>query len=911
METFVHPQAGRVERDATRLAIRWRDDASQAGKRKLLEDLNLVLATLEDERFPRPPAPNVNQTSHLSWVRREAGGAISPTTEKSLEQSELVEWIARAYRVEGAEDRDAGLFAVNPTRVYVAQQTLEAAGGVEAVGVSVSADLERASRIPNLVALSVENPSVAEGRSAIEVATRLAETMPGAVRLENIPYLSPATRAATAPCAPPMTEFEPNDPMFPDQWGIKRIGVPRAWELVRGDPTVVVAVLDEGVELGHPDLTVYPQSWNASTDTPNGGPTGNHGTACAGIIGARLDNGLGVAGVAGGVQVMAIATATWADVDIAEGLYFAADNGPRVVSMSFGVYPWWGFWDFDLIRDALQYAQNKGLLLVAASGNENWNQSRFPGSDARTLCVGGSNRSDERKRIGDASSENWWGASFGPDLDVVAPCLEIPTTDRLGAAGYDPTDYFARFNGTSSATPHVSGLAALLLSFRPSLTNVQLRQIIESTCDKISPNLYVYANVGSKPSGTWNQEVGYGRVNAERALLAACALEDKRRICSGCGGECLEDTPHECRSPAPIPWLPYDRCQYFYEARIFTPERAQDRLQLRITYEHCLRIVGRQQGPLIYTVTILPGEEVTLYEYDRFRRVRSETERVSVQTSFRQTLSALSQTRRSASASAYFDTLTDARARADTSVSAGGGLAGFFGAPSVRGEFSTQVETTAASGASVRTASEQFTQNALTASQSTEAERSVVVSRFEDAEHREATSRKFRNDNHCHAITYFVRRVNEVYEAHTRVASLEWRLGEGAPWRSVDDLEDLSDDLRKQLERLLRDVPRVGDERRDRRSITLPTDGTLYEAELAHCSSCEPEREAEVLIEVELQRLESRRRCLEVELLALELERRRTLVASGTAEPLELTEWTFSGAPSTAVIAMPETDGEG
>jgi thermitase len=910
METFVHPQAGRVERDATRLAIRWRDDASDADKEGLLEDLNLVLASLEEE--PRRPAIDVNQTAHLSWVRREAGGAISATTEKRLERSELVEWIARAYRAEGAEDSVAGLFAINPTRVYVAQQPLEAAGGVEALDVDVALDSERSSRIPNLVALSVENPSVAEGRSAMEVAMRLAETVPGAVRLENIPYLSPTTNATAAPCAPPITEFEPNDPMFPDQWGIKRINAPRAWELVRGDPNVVVAVLDQGVELAHPDLTVYPQSWNASTDTPDGSPTGNHGTACAGIIGARLDNALGVAGVAGGVQLMAIATATWADVDIAEGLYFAADNGARVVSMSFGVYSSWGFWDFDLIRDALQYAQDKGLLLVAASGNEDWNQSRFPGSDARTLCVGGSNRSEERKRIGDASSENWWGASFGPDLDVVAPCLEIPTTDRLGAAGYDPTDYFGRFNGTSAATPHVSGLAALLLSFRPSLTNVQLRQIIESTCDKISPNLYAYANVGSKPSGTWNQEVGYGRVNAERALLAACALEDKRRgICSGCGGECIEDTPHECRSPAPIPWLPYDRCQYFYEARTFTPERVQERLQLRMTYEHCLRVVGRQQGPLIYTLTILPGEEVTLYEYDRFRRVRSETERVSVQASFRQTLSALSQTRRSASASAYFDTLTEARARADTSVSAGGGLAGFFGAPSARGEFSTEVETTVASGASVRTASEQFTQNALTAAQSTEAERSVVVSRFEEAEHREATSRKFRNDNHCHAITYFVRRVNEVYEAHTRVESLEWRLGEGAPWRSVDDLDDLPDDLRERLERLLRDLPRAGDERRDRRSVTLPTDGTLYEAELAHCSSCEPEREAEVLIDVELQRLESRRRCLEVELLALELERRRTLVASGSAEPLELTEWTFSGAPSTAVMAIPETDEEG
>src|SRR5262249_58102517 len=133
---------------------------------------------------------------------------------------------------------------------------------------------------------------------------------------------------------------------------------------------------------------------------------------------AQMNNAIGPTGVAGGVRVMAIATDTWADVDIAEGLYFAADHGARVVSMSFGVYASWGCWDFDLIRDALQYAHDHGLMLVAASGNENGAVARFPGSDARTLCVGGSNRSDERKRIGDASSEAWWGASYGPDLDV-------------------------------------------------------------------------------------------------------------------------------------------------------------------------------------------------------------------------------------------------------------------------------------------------------------------------------------------------------------------------------------------------------------------------------------------------------------------------------------------------------------
>ena len=247
----------------------------------------------------------------------------------------------------------------------------------------------------------------------------------------------------------------------------------------------------------------------------------------------------------------------WADIDVAEGLYFATDNGARVVSMSFGVYPSWNVWDFDLIRDALQYAQDAGLVLVAATGNEDIAQSRFPGSDSRTIAVGGSNRDDERKRVGDASSEPTWGACYGPDLDVVAPCIEIPTTDRLGGAGYGPGDYYDRFNGTSAATPHVAGLAGLILSLRPTLSNVEVRTIIESTADKISPSLYAYSLIGTKPNGTWNEEVGYGRINVERALLAACAAGyEERGGCSGCGGESSKETPTACQGPAPVPGCP-------------------------------------------------------------------------------------------------------------------------------------------------------------------------------------------------------------------------------------------------------------------------------------------------------------------------------------------------------------------
>lgn len=900
---FQHPTFGRCVRDDTRVAIRWRARTSQAAKERLLVDAGLTYASLATQA--ERPLLQVNQTEGLSWVQAVNGGQITGDQLRELEAANIVEWVASAYRADAGDPTVPALFCVNPSRLYVKRDDTDVSQSIAAMPMKTSFDSNATTRVHGYQTLRVDAPTVTDG-GAIEAALQIteelrkktAEPKPFAVRLENIPYLSPATHVMTPPvnaavgtsytshvehCQPPKSEFTPNDPEFAIQWGLHRINAPRGWELMRGTPNIVVAVLDEGVELGHPDLDLFPQSWNASTDTPDGSPTGNHGTACAGIIGARIDNMTGVAGVAGGVRTMAIATATWADADIVEGLYFAADNGARVVSMSFGVYPSWMVWDFDIIRDALQYAHDKGLVLVAATGNEDIPQSRFPSSDARTLSVGGSNRSDERKRVGDTSSEPFWGACYGNDIDVVAPCLEIPTTDRLAAAGYAVGDYFDRFNGTSSATPHVAGLAALIFSMRPNLTNVDVRSIIESTCDKISPATYVYTNVAQKTSGTWNAEVGYGRINVERALLAACALgqSDSNGDCEGCGGACIEEIPVDCRGPEPVPWLSRDTCMSFYESRIFDVQR----FQIRVTYEHCLKLLGRQQGPLLYTQTLLPGEQVKLFYFDRYRRTRQDTQRLSVHSSFRQTLSALSQSRRATSSSAYTDILAKTRSQTDTSLSVGGGLAGFFGAPSGGIDTSNTAETTIATGASASAASETFVQFAMTASQAMESERSIVISTFEEAEHQQTTQRTFRNDNQCHSVTYYIRRVNELYESTTRVVSIEWRLGD-TPFRSTKDVAGVNNDLSRVLHDALRDAPRAGDAVTDRRHITIPTDGTLFETELAYCSSCEPIREAEMRIALERQRLETRQLCLRTDALALEVEARRLLLAQGVSAAL-------------------------
>jgi hypothetical protein len=218
--------------------------------------------------------------------------------------------------------------------------------------------------------------------------------------------------------------------------------------------------------------------------------------------------------------------------------------------------------------------------------------------------------------------------------------------------------------------------------------------------------------------------------------------------------------------------------------------------------------------------------------------------------------------------------LNDVRTHSDLSVSAGGGLAGFLGPPKVSGGTETDTQTPVASGASTRTASEDFAQLAITASQAIEAERSLVVSTFEEQEHQGTTARTLRNTNPWFAVTYYVRRVNEAYEASTRIESVEWRQ-EGGPWRSLRDTNGASTPVRKLLAEIRPLLPREGDVVRDSRPITLPTDGTLYEPELAYCSSCEPTREAEEKIRLAQLRVAVRRACLEVELLALEVERRR------------------------------------
>ncbi len=914
-----HPSFGPCELVPSLVAVKWARRVPPKEARTLLSRNSLTMAT-EAPKFkespkastPDPRAVNVNQSETLSWA---SGKSISKTALTKLTADENIEWVAAVYRAINAEPGPQSYFTVNPTVLLLSNALSAAIGDVREIDESASIDQQRTSLLKIHTVINLPN------ENAIEVAERLKKKLgtqaAGGIKFENIPYISPlcsccgdsvAHSGTRGKCSPATADLIPNDTFYPNQWGLQRINAPRAWPISEGDPNVVIAVLDQGVELGHPDLNMWPISYSTITHTNDGSPVGDHGTACAGIIGSHISNSMGVSGLAGKCRIMAIAT-NFADVEVAEGLYFAADNGARVVSMSFGVYPSWMFWDFSIIEAALQYCQNKNVLLIAATGNENQNVSRFPATDPTTLGVGGSNRADVRKAVGDTSIEGFWGACFGPDCDVVAPCLEIPSTDRLGAAGYTPTDYTLRFNGTSSATPHVAGLAGLIISVNPALTNVEVRRIISETTDKINAGAYIYSPTAGKPFGTWNNDVGYGRINAERALLVACSSGE---ACKDAGPCCVElPTPEECCiSPCDPPWRPDEECMFWYETRFFRAPLGRDNqpnptfvaarrfIEFRITYEHKFCLLGKQHGPLLFTQTLLPGERVTLYHSDRHRRITSVQDRFSVQTTFMQYLSAVHEARVTNTLDALSDRLV--KVEGSSSVSVGGGLAGLLGLPS--GSASTQTSVTDHNMVRVGVVAQSFDQSVRQSSLLVHAERSVVVSNYEDAEAVNITSRIIHNDNECRAVTYFIRKVVELYAISTRVSDISYRIvAQEVPpdWHSVDDLEGLPAPVQDQIKRLLRLLPRVGEVVEKSRPISLPTDGTVYDPELAHCCSCEPQREAAISIRLEKQKAEALKACLEAQTLQVELERRRLLLQKGDLAPFDTVG---TGAPAPAEL---------
>ncbi len=361
--------------------------------------------------------------------------------------------------------------------------------------------------------------------------------------------------------------FQPRDPLYPEQWYHQQnsgahIHSEEAWELTLGQSQVIVAVIDTGLDADHPDfaanriVTGYdvPGSYPGPIDndpTPAADALNAHGTCCAGLAVASIDNQEGMAGICPGCSLMGILMADAKDnaIEISqaiEAINYATQNGAWVISNS------WGFIQeaipvaemqplYDAIENAVNNGRNGlGSVVLFASGN---------GDDSgRAVAIGANELANlpSVMAVGGTDHTDTWVdySNFGPNLSVVAPTAgtapadpAILTTDTIASRGFsrdgefwapqqfgpdtntglpepDASGNYTRyFNGTSAACPIAAGVVALVFSANPSLTGAEARLIVEQTAEKVGGVSY--------DGNGHNDYYGYGRVQAGRAVRAA------------------------------------------------------------------------------------------------------------------------------------------------------------------------------------------------------------------------------------------------------------------------------------------------------------------------------------------------------------------------------------------------------
>ena len=279
----------------------------------------------------------------------------------------------------------------------------------------------------------------------------------------------------------------PDDPYFSLQWGLTKVEAPQAWETTTGSPSINIAVLDTGIDFDHPDLadkiiSSIDFAYSSSVDDVYG-----HGTHVAGIAAALTNNGIGVAGLGYTSTIMNVKvlsdSGSGAYSWIASGIIWAADNGAEVINMSLG-----GSSASSTLEEAVNYAWSKGVVVVAAAGNSGSTTPMYPAYYTNCIAVAATDGNDARA--------SW--SNYGDWVDVAAPGVSIYSTHKNGTYVYK--------SGTSMASPHVAGLAGLVLTTVSDANgdgklNDEVRSRIETNCDDIGV------------SG-----IGYGRINAAQAV---------------------------------------------------------------------------------------------------------------------------------------------------------------------------------------------------------------------------------------------------------------------------------------------------------------------------------------------------------------------------------------------------------
>jgi subtilisin family serine protease len=319
-------------------------------------------------------------------------------------------------------------------------------------------------------------------------------------------------------------QFTPNDPFYLNdpsfgigQWGLRTAHVDQAWDVVRGSPSITVAVIDTGIDPNHPDLggVALPGIAFLSSPDPTCAalPPGStlddnaHGTHVAGVIAANGNNGVGIAGVAFGVKILPIKAldcqGSGLMSDVATGVMWATDHGARIINISLGSSTGQG-----TLGNAIRYAVSRGVFVVAAAGNcgagisarcSSVNEPQYPGAYPESFAVSATDSSDQRAGFSNVAT---YVAVAAPGARVYSTTPTYPTTLSRSTPG---TTTYAAFSGTSQAAPFVAGVAALLLTKDPTLTVQQLGDRLRAGADDLGP-------AGIDP------QYGSGRVNALRAL---------------------------------------------------------------------------------------------------------------------------------------------------------------------------------------------------------------------------------------------------------------------------------------------------------------------------------------------------------------------------------------------------------
>lgn len=358
------------------------------------------------------------------------------------------------------------------------------------------------------------------------------------------------------------TDYTPNDTYYSSQWFLNQandadIDAPQAWGITKGNPNVIIAVMDgHGFDMSHQEMTgkyiypfdpansywtTFPIDFHNDFDPSPDNSFENHATPCAGLIAALTNNNNGVASVGFNIKVMPIkigsntqpdGSFSTSDFTIALAADWVINNGQvYAVNNSWGGTQPSGSQESSFNSITTNARGGKGAIVLAATGNDNDGGAvLYPASYSLVVGVGASDAYDHR-----ASFSN-----YGNIVDIVAPGVNCYTIDRSGSNGYTTGNY-TYFSGTSAACPVATAIVGLLASVKPDLTASEYKDMLFQSCEKVGG--YSYSANAIHPVTTWNNEMGYGRVNAYNALIKLNILTTSYNPITICSA------PHQVKIP--------------------------------------------------------------------------------------------------------------------------------------------------------------------------------------------------------------------------------------------------------------------------------------------------------------------------------------------------------------------------